>query len=575
MLPRHLQSVGRNWLAHLEFPQTFCYSWNFAAWPWWTGNTFWAPFTHVNNLSHPVDWKLNVLRPGRSSFLFQNLRHFRIAQNSWLHITHLNMDFQSEEPKSKRRKFTDEDPSKMDSKPSSPRREDNVVPSPLGASNCEVLPNNEHEESNQAHEGNDSHSKGIVQRHWEDFCHHYKDNTNNLGDQYLHQEQFASTEKFDFSVMSYNILSQDLLEDNAFLYRHCRQPVLFWSFRLPNLLREFREFNADVLCLQEVQAEHYIAQIKPTLEALGYHCEYKMRTGNKSDGCAICFKASKFDLVSANPVEFYRSHIPLLDRDNVGLVLLLRPKLQPDTPTICVANTHLLYNPRRGDIKLTQLAILLAEIAGVALQENGHFCPIILCGDFNSVPGSPLHSFIKEGKLNYAGLTIGKVSGQEFYHSGQRTLSIPIWPESLGISPSCVYEQPQELKTEISGEEDFQKKTSEKSEDQLQPTQIMNSSLQHGFSLSSVYSHFIPETGIPEVTTCHSRTAVTVDYIFYSAANNDVSLPPGTTVQRRGLKLLGRLSLLTAHDLWTVNGLPNETISSDHLSLVARFRLEL
>ena len=42
-----------------------------------------------------------------------------------------------------------------------------------------------------------------------------------------------------------------------------------------------------------------------------------------------------------------------------------------------------------------------------------------------------------------------------------------------------------------------------------------------------------------------------------------------------GLKLLARLSLLTEEDLWTVNGLPNENNSSDHLPLLAKFRLEL
>lgn len=84
---------------------------------------------------------------------------------------------------------------------------------------------------------------------------------------------------------------------------------------------------------------------------LGYHCEYKMRTGRKPDGCAICFKHSKFSLLSVNPVEFYRRDVPLLDRDNVGLVLLLQPKIpSAASPAICVANTHLLYNPRRGDI---------------------------------------------------------------------------------------------------------------------------------------------------------------------------------------------------------------------------------
>lgn len=135
-----------------------------------------------------------------------------------------------------------------------------------------------------------------------------------------------------------------------------------------------------------------------------------MRTGRKPDGCAICFKTSKFSLLSSKPVEFFRRNIPLLDRDNVGLVVLLQPRFHCKvTAAICVANTHLLYNPRRGDIKLTQLAILLAEITNMAIREDGRFCPLVLCGDFNSVPHSPLYNFLREGKLNYEGLPIGKV----------------------------------------------------------------------------------------------------------------------------------------------------------------------
>lgn len=51
---------------------------------------------------------------------------------------------------------------------------------------------------------------------------------------------------FEFSVMSYNILSQELLEDNAYLYRHCDPAVLPWMRRLPNLLAEIRQLDADV-----------------------------------------------------------------------------------------------------------------------------------------------------------------------------------------------------------------------------------------------------------------------------------------------------------------------------------------
>lgn len=46
--------------------------------------------------------------------------------------------------------------------------------------------------------------------------------------------------------MSYNILSQELLQDNAYLYRHCDPDVLPWDHRLPNLLAEIKQHDADV-----------------------------------------------------------------------------------------------------------------------------------------------------------------------------------------------------------------------------------------------------------------------------------------------------------------------------------------
>ncbi|XP_032072435.1 protein angel homolog 2 [Thamnophis elegans] len=418
--------------------------------------------------------------------------------------------------------------------------------------------------------------KRLIKRHWEYFCHQSK-KTTVIGDKtQINEDDKDPQATFDFTVMSYNILSQDLLEYNPHLYRHCQQQILAWNYRFPNILADIKQLDADVLCLQEVQEDQYGVEIKPTLEALGYHCEYKMRTRRKPDGCATCFKTSKFSLLSSNPVEFFRHNIPLLDRDNVGLVLLLQPRFSYKAPTaICVANTHLLYNPRRGDIKLTQLAILLAEITSVAIREDGRFCPLVLCGDFNSVPHSPLYNFLTEGKLNYEGLPIGKVSGQEQSPRGQRILKIPIWPHSLGISQDCMYEEHQKRLVKERESRETKDASLEQSEEILIVAKRLPTDLHHSFQLSSVYSHYLPDNGVPEVTTCHSRSAVTVDYIFYSVARDNVTQESGAELLfSGGLSLLGRLSLVTEQDLWGVNGLPNESNSSDHLPLLAKFRLE-
>ncbi|GAA6085883.1 protein angel homolog 2 isoform X1 [Tachysurus ichikawai] len=363
---------------------------------------------------------------------------------------------------------------------------------------------------------------------------------------------------FDFSVMSYNILSQELLLSNPYLYKHCHPHVLGWCHRFSKIIQELEQHAADIMCLQEVQEDHYQKQIKPSLEHLGYHCEYKRRTGRKLDGCMVAFKKSRFTLSSSQPVEFFRHGISILDRDNVGLIVVLKPvSASQSEHKVCVVTTHLLYNPRRGDIKLAQLALLLAETNRIARQEDGTTCPILLCGDFNSVPASPLYTFITDSKLQYAGIPIGKVSGQEESPRGQRILTSPLWPSSLGISHMCQYE---------GQAKDPNVKKPKKS--------LKKSSIEHVLKLTSVYSHYLKESGHREITTCHSRTAITVDYIFYSPAQRDES---GSTecsaAPQRGLQLLSRLALVSEAELKEVNGLPNQHHSSDHLPLVARFRL--
>lgn len=50
----------------------------------------------------------------------------------------------------------------------------------------------------------------------------------------------------EFTVMSYNILSQDLLEANQDLYTHCPLEVLEWIYRCRLLLEEIERWLPDV-----------------------------------------------------------------------------------------------------------------------------------------------------------------------------------------------------------------------------------------------------------------------------------------------------------------------------------------
>lgn len=73
-----------------------------------------------------------------------------------------------------------------------------------------------------------------------------------------------------------------------------------------------------------------------------------------------------------------------MDRNNVAIIAKFASNYTKDIEFI-VATTHLLYNPRREDVRLAQLQVLIAELDRVAVHtRTGEPLPIIITGDFNS-----------------------------------------------------------------------------------------------------------------------------------------------------------------------------------------------
>ncbi|KAL8611108.1 hypothetical protein ACOMHN_064398 [Nucella lapillus] len=270
-----------------------------------------------------------------------------------------------------------------------------------------------------------------------------------------------------FTLMSYNILAQDLIDMNLDLYTRSSPEALNWWQRRRRLIAEIVYHNADILNLQEVQQDHYFNYLLPRLEKLGYSGSYQKRTGDKTDGCATLWKRDKFSLLQCTPVVYCRGG--LLDRDNVALLIQLRPLRpgQQDSPPdpedkIIIANTHLLFNPRRGDIKLAQLMVLLAEVdkhayLGPPLQgQQQHspthapwadhvgkerYCPVVMTGDFNMEPHCDLYKFLVCGTLKYEGLVAREMSGQQDsgWYGGTNYLSRHFLSPMYGLTDLSQY----------------------------------------------------------------------------------------------------------------------------------------
>ena len=61
-------------------------------------------------------------------------------------------------------------------------------------------------------------------------------------------------------------------------YPYCAPWALPWNFRRRNLLRELVNYRADVMCLQEVQADHFENFLEPELAKFNYAGLHKCKT---------------------------------------------------------------------------------------------------------------------------------------------------------------------------------------------------------------------------------------------------------------------------------------------------------
>jgi len=67
-----------------------------------------------------------------------------------------------------------------------------------------------------------------------------------------------------------------------------------------------------------------------------------------------------------------------------------------------VANPHMTWDPQYADVKLVQTVLLMDELQRTVARGvfgSREALPMIICGDFNSLPSSPVYQFLSKGQL--------------------------------------------------------------------------------------------------------------------------------------------------------------------------------
>ena len=182
---------------------------------------------------------------------------------------------------------------------------------------------------------------------------------------------------WDFSALTYNVLAQAYVRPSR--YRGCEPAALAAGPRYTRLLAKIAEFDADLLCLQEVEAELFeaLATVMPTHEAV-----FEQKRG-RPDGCATFVRREHFELVTTHRLH-YRACEPGYDH------LALVTRLRHGQGELVVANTHLRWQPENtapgdhlGVLQLDELLALLGEN-----EEPG--AAIVIAGDLNALSRSPV-----------------------------------------------------------------------------------------------------------------------------------------------------------------------------------------
>ncbi|XP_015693278.2 carbon catabolite repressor protein 4 homolog 4 [Oryza brachyantha] len=243
-------------------------------------------------------------------------------------------------------------------------------------------------------------------------------------------ESDAGAAGYQFRLVSYNILAQVYVK-SAF-FPHSPSACLKWKARSKAVLSELKSFEADLMCIQEL--DEYETFYRKNMENSGYSSIYIQRSGDKRDGCGIFYKPKSMELVQKEAIHYndlvekyvHTDHVNTvtsnnsspteeaskktdnnkhgdpndprfrLKRDCVGLLAAFKLN-DPCDHILIMANTHIYWDPEWIDVKLAQAKYLLSRVSQFEkLISNKFDCKpsVIIAGDFNSTPGDMVYNYL-------------------------------------------------------------------------------------------------------------------------------------------------------------------------------------
>lgn len=211
------------------------------------------------------------------------------------------------------------------------------------------------------------------------------------------------------TVVSWNILADQYTDDQ--FASNCSPEHLAWENRLPRIIDELISYDADVICLQEVEKPslpHFMARLpgysvlfrgrEDTNPSQWYSADTLAGCMAPLEGEALLTRDSRLTLLDHCLVRL-ADHVPddlkaagqgsetfdkLLERNEGGFIALMEDKATGRQ--MCIAGVHLYYDPWWPDVKLLQAIILTQQVRSfLGEQSKEQPTAMMIVGDFNSL----------------------------------------------------------------------------------------------------------------------------------------------------------------------------------------------
>jgi 2',5'-phosphodiesterase len=260
-----------------------------------------------------------------------------------------------------------------------------------------------------------------------------------------------------FRIVTYNILADQYASTDAAktqIFATCPLENLDPLYRRPLVLYELLQYNADVICLQEVDDKMFTLCLQPAMNIAGFEGVYTNKAGKVREGSATFWRKNKFKLLAQRDIalkelfpatssaedikaaKYGPAFEPMLRSSpalctalqrvaTVGQMTLLAPVVSSSSSSsneemqedllrpLCIANTHLFFHYAAPHIRTMHVYAIIKEACDFAAAAGGgdieltsaaggKYPALIFCGDLNSdlndgIPGAI--QLLAQGKL--------------------------------------------------------------------------------------------------------------------------------------------------------------------------------